>query len=344
MGECEVHFPDFLKAFAKGERQPDMPGLMNRNGPFTISPFLENLDDAPLPARHLLPNHLYYLGTLKGRKLYTSVQMTRGCPFNCVFCACDLHGKRYRKRSLDNIMVEIEQAVGDYGAEHIYFVDDTLTIDRKFIMSLCDEIEKRGLKFTFEGSTRANLWDEEMVRRLKEVGLVRISFGLESADPHVRKIIKKHVPLDSYAEANRISNKLGIETINSAIIGLPDDTRESIERTVRFIRDSRELLHTTLNIAVPYPGTEMYQWAKEGKYGLKLLTEDFSHYQRYGSAVMEVNDITADELIALQRKALIRIYSRWWRWLPIIKRFGLKTLLLTAMEMIKKSFTTKATA
>ncbi|MBI5641248.1 MAG: B12-binding domain-containing radical SAM protein [Nitrospirae bacterium] len=340
IGECEMTFPDFLRSYAAGNRTPQVAGVMMRQGNEVLyhgdPPFLEDLDKAPLAARHLLPNDRYFMGTLRGRKLYTSMQMSRGCPFNCVFCACDLHGKRFRLRSLDNVMQELEYVIRDLRAEHVYFVDDTLTLNRKFIMELCDEIEKRGLKFTFEGSTRANLWDEEMVRRLKQCGLIRISFGLESADPTVREIIRKNVPLDSYAESNRLSNRLGIETINSVIIGLPGDTRESIERTVEYLCKARDLLHVTLNIAIPYPGTEMLKMAESGDYGLKLIERDFSKYQRYESAVMEVNGIAPAELIELQKKALARIYSRWWRIIPTLKRFGFMTVFLTAFNTVVK--------
>lgn len=340
IGECEMTLGDFLKRFSAGERWPDSAGVMSRrNGELIYSgdpPLLEDLDLAPLSARHLLPNRLYFMGTLKGKMLYTSVQMSRGCPFSCVFCACDLHGKRFRLRSIENVMQEIEYVVNDLGVQHIYFVDDTLTLNRKFIMSLCDEIEKRNLKFTFEGSTRANLWDEEMVKRLKDCGLIRISFGLESADPQVREIIRKNVPMDSYAESNRLSNRMGIETINSVIIGLPGDSRESIKRTVDYLCRARDLLHVTLNIAIPYPGTEMLKMAESGVHGLKLIERDFSKYQRYGSAVMEVNGISPGELIDLQKKALIRIYSRWWRIVPTLKRFGFMTILLTAFNTIVK--------
>ncbi len=338
IGECEATFPEFLKRFAEGDRSPAVAGVMMRkDGEIRYagdSPFLEDLDTAPMPARHLLPNDQYFMGTLKGRKHYTSVQMSRGCPFSCVFCACDLHGKRFRLRSLETVMTELEYVVRELGAEHIFFVDDTLTLNRKFIMDLCDEIEKRGLKFTFEGSTRANLWDEEMVKRLKACGLIRISFGLESADPTVREIIRKNVPMDSYAESNRLSNRLGIETINSVIIGLPGDTRESIKRTVDYLCKARDLLHVTLNIAIPYPGTDLLKMAESGQHGLKLVERDFSKYQRYESAVMEVNGILPEELIAMQKRALIRIYSCWWRVVPVIKRFGVKTVLLTALGTV----------
>jgi len=211
IGECETYFPEFLRRFADGDRFPDIPGVMSRrNGEIRYSgdaPMLSDLDKAPLPARHLLPNEKYVMGTPKGRKRYTSLQTSRGCPFSCVFCACDLHGKRFRQRSVSKVMDELELVIKRFGAEHIYFIDDTLTLNRKFIFDLCDEIERRNLKFTFEGSTRANLWDDALVHRLKECGLIRISFGLESADPYIRKLIKKGVPLDSYAKANNLSNQ-----------------------------------------------------------------------------------------------------------------------------------------
>lgn len=342
IGECETNFPEFLKAFDKGERFPAVPGIMTRKGEEITyhgdTPLVDDLDKAPLPARHLLPLDKYIMGTLRGRKNYTSIQMSRGCPYSCVFCACDLHGKRLRMRSVKSVIEEIDFVVSRMNVGHIFFIDDTLTVNRKFILELCDEIEKRNLKFTFEGSTRANLWDEQLVKRLRACGLIRISFGLESADPGVRELIKKQVSLESYAEANRLSNRLGIETINSVIIGLPGDTRATIKRTVDYLCSARDLHHITLNIAMPYPGTEMLRMAEAGLHGLKLLERDFARYQRYDSAVMEVNGIGPEELIALQKKALIRIYSCWWRVIPVIKRFGLKTVLLTGLGAVSALF------
>lgn len=338
IGECELNFPEFIKQFSAGKQFPEVPGIMMRkNGELLYhgdALLIEDLDKAPMPARHLLPNEKYFMGTLRGRKHYTSVQMSRGCPFSCVFCACDLHGKSFRLRSVENVLKELELVVNKFGADHIYFIDDTLTLNRKFILSLCDAIKRSGLKFTFEGSTRANLWDEEMVRSLKECGLIRISFGLESADPYVRELIKKNVPIDSYEESNRLCNRLGIETINSVIIGLPGDTRESIERTVAFLCRAKDLHHVTLNIAMPYPGTEMHRMAETGRHGLRLVEHDYAKYQRYGSAVMEVNGIAPDELIEIQKKALIQIYSCWWRIIPVIRRFGLMTLVITGFTTV----------
>jgi anaerobic magnesium-protoporphyrin IX monomethyl ester cyclase len=339
LGECELTFGDFLRQFEAGNRNPNTPGILSRKDGETVyggdAPRLENLDLAPLPARELLPNHIYKLGTLHGRKRFTTVQMSRGCPFSCVFCASDLFGKRVRRRSVQHVIQELDMLVTEMGFEHIFFIDDTLTLDRKYILELMDEIERRKLRFTFEGSTRANLWDEPLVRRMQECGLIRISFGLETADLEVRKIIRKEVPLESYVASNRLNNKLGIETINSVMLGLPGETRESIDRTIAFLQKAKDIHHATYGIAMPYPGTEMRRMAEAGQHGLELLETDYSHYQRYGSAVMSVNGLSPEELVKLQTVGLSRIYSCYWRIIPMLKRHGFKAIAAPALEAIK---------
>lgn len=235
---------------------------------------------------------------------------------------------------MGNVISEIKQTINDFGIEHFYFLDDTLTLDRNYMLNLCAEIERNKLKFTWEGSTRANLLDEELVSALARAGLIRISLGLESADGRVREIMKKGAPLESCAHANTLLNRYGIETINSVMLGLPGDTREAIKKTISFVRGARELKHATFGIAIPYPGTEMYDMALKGQHGLKLETQDFSKYQRYDSAVMTVNGITPDELLKLQKRGLLSIYLVPWRIMPIIKRFGFAALIRPFLEAV----------
>ena len=196
---------------------------------------------------------------------------------------------------MERVVQELEEIVNVQKIRQIYFIDDTLTVDRKFIFSLCDEIETRKLKLTFEGGIRANLWDEELASRLKSCGLIRISFGLETAVPEMLKLIMKDVPLEVNLAANRINNKLGIETLNSGMLGLPGDTRETIRETVDFLCKARDIHHTTYGIAMIYPGTEFRAMAERGEHGLRLVNRDFSKMQRYGSAVMEVNGVARSD-------------------------------------------------
>ncbi|MFA5191324.1 MAG: radical SAM protein [Verrucomicrobiia bacterium] len=339
IGECERVLVEFLQRFSKGERLINLPGvMMKHDGCITFTPPLppiENLDDTTTPARHLFRNDLYFVGTLQGNKCFTSMQMSRGCPFRCVYCASELHGKQVRRHSLPRMIQELKHIVNVLGIHHIHFMDDTLTLDRVFILNLCYEIEKNGLQFTFEGSTRANLWDEELATRLKTCGLIRISFGLETAVPEILKLIKKDIPLDAYIAANRINNKLGVETINSVMLGLPGDTRETIKHTVDFLCRAKDVDHATYGIAMPYPGTELRTMAERGEHGLKLIEKDFSKLQRYGAAVMEVNGLSPSDLIKLQKEGLRRIYSCWWRWLPMIRRHGIMPLIPPMWDAIK---------
>jgi len=352
IGESENILPEFFNRLVSQKTMEGLPGIMYRDrericycGEATR---IQNLDEIPWPARHLIPIEKYYIGTLKGKLNYTSFFLSRGCPFDCVFCANKLYGKKMRRRSIAGAIAELSHIVNDLKIKHIYFLDDTLTLNREYILELCKAIKEAKLKFTFEGSTRADLWDEEMVKIMKSCGLIRISFGLETVDLRVRKIIKKEVPIKSYFYANRLNNRLRIETINSVMLGLPGDTRKSIKRTIDFLCMARDIEHTTYGIAIPYPGTEMLEMARQNKHGLKLLTEDFSQYQRYGYAVMQVGDISPEELIALQKYGLMRIYSCWWRIWPLLRRHGIRAILsptfdaiLTVLRTFQKSIRKK---
>jgi len=338
VSEAEKSLEDFLNRYKINGDLSDVKGLLFRRNDepvFTGDPELtENLDAIPFPARHLLKYKIYSLGTLRGTLNYTSIMTMRGCPFECIYCSNSVYGRKVRRRSIENVMSEIENVVNNFGIRHFYFIEDVLTLNKQYVLSLCDEIDRRGLKITFEGSTRANLFDEELAERLSNSGLIRISFGLETADPKVLKIIKKGVPLESYIKANRITKKYGIETINSVMLGLPGEDRASVNKTIAFLRKAKDIQHTTYSIAMPYPGTEFYEMAKKGEYGLKLHTEDFSEYQRYGKAVLSVADMSPEDIIRLQKIGLLKIYLTPWRIWPMLRRVKLSSILFPVLEAI----------
>lgn len=161
---------------------------------------------------------------------------------------------------------------------------------------------------------------------------------METADPEIRKIIKKQVPLESHSISNRINKKLGIESVTSVMLGLPGETRENIKKTVDYLCKERNIIHVTYGIAIPYPGTEMLRMAQNHEYGLKLVDENFSKYHRYGYSVMQVNDISPQEMIELQQKGLMRIYSCWWRIIPMLKLHGISSVIPPAIYAIKTLF------
>jgi len=229
----------------------------------------------------------------------------------------------------------MKSIVEKYGIRHFMFLDDTLTLEKNHILAICDLIVEEKLDITFEGSTRANLVDEEIISKMVKAGLIRISFGLESVDGNIRRIMRKEVPLESYIIANKLTNKYGIETLNSCMIGLPGETFDTVKKTLSFLRDSHEIKQANISIAVPYPGTELYDMAKRGDYGLKLLVDDFSQFRRYNSAVMSVGDLSPDELIKIQNDAFASIYLAPWRLIPMLRKSGLSGVYLTFTRLIK---------
>jgi len=339
IGEAEESWMEFLEKFEKNQDITDIKGIIYRKKDsirFTgyAEPIID-IDSIPFPARHLLKPELYKMGTLKGTKRFTTIMTTRGCPFQCIFCSTDVFGRKIRKRSAKSVVEEIKEVVRKEGTKHFIFLDDTLTLDKKHILDICGLIEKENLVITFEGSTRANLVDEELVSHMKKAGLIRISFGLETVDEDIRRIIKKEVPLEEYRLANRLTNKYGIETLNSCMIGLPGETRETIDKTLNFLRHSPEIKQANISIAVPYPGTELYEMAKRGDCGLRLVTDDFSRFRRYNAAVMQVGDLSPDDLIKLQNRAFIEIYSAPWRIVPMLRKSGIVGGLLTLSRVFK---------
>ncbi len=338
IGESELSFPCFLKCYESKGDFSKIPGLIFRlNGKDVFTGNTEktkDLDSIPFPARNLLKYDKYKVGTLKGLLNYTSIMTTRGCPYECIYCSNSVYGTTVRRRSVENVMSEIEHVIDNFGIRHFNFVDDVLTMTKQYSLSLCDGIDKRGLKITFEGSTRANLLDDELVRRLANSGLIRLSFGLESADPKVLKLINKKVSLESYVQANKLTNKYGIETINSVMLGLPGEDRESVKQTISFLRKAKDIQHTTYSIAMPYPGTTFYEMAKKGEHGLKLHTDDFSKYQRYGGSVLSVNDMSPKDILRLQKTGLLQIYLVPWRIWPMLKRVKFSSLILPALSAI----------
>lgn len=341
IGEADNSWPMFLKEYQRGGDISSIKGILFRdNGEVKFTDFPERVDLAsiPFPARHLLPMEKYKLGTMHGRKNFSGILFSRGCPFQCIFCStAEVFGKTVRKRPVRLVVQEIIATVAKFNVRHFYFYDDNVTLDRNYMLQMCHLIIEEGIRLkgvTFEGSTRANLVDEELISTMAKAGWVRMSFGFESADPEMREIMKKGVPLENYAEACRLTNKYGMETLLSAMIGLPGETRETVKKTLSYFRHARGVHQIQYSVAMPYPGTELYEMAKRGEHGLKLLTEDFLKFRRYGSAVMSVEGLSRADLVRLQNEAFLSIYLAPWRIWPMFKRMGAIGVLLTYLRVL----------
>ena len=340
VGDGEESWMKFLDAKENKINFSAVPGLMYReNGEVKKvkrAHATKDLDEYPMAAYHLLKMGDYKIGTLKGRLPFTSIMTFRGCPWKCIFCASDaLDTTRILKRSIKSVVDEMQHIVEKYNVRHFMVLDDVLTLVRKRTVEFCNEIINRKLNITFEGSTRANLLDEELVALMKKAGLSRLSFGLETVDEDMRKTMNKKVPLEAYTESNALLNKYNVEALNSVMIGLPGETEANVWKTLNFLSKSKEVKQANFAIATPYPGTKFHEMAEKGEGGMKLLSNNFTEYKRYGQAVTKVNNLGPDDLVRLQNEGFVSIYSKYWRWLPVLKRHGVIGLLLTFVRMFK---------
>lgn len=344
VGEGENTIVELIEAIRSGDSFSGIKGLVFRqNGQIIRNqarPLVKDLDSIPLPRRNLLKLDRYLWGVPnKGIVKFTTIMTFRGCPFKCIFCSArNVFGTTVRKRDALKVVDEIEDLLRTEGIDHFSFIDDTLTLDKVQVKKICEEIKRRGLKITFEGFTRANTVDEEILSIMKDAGLVRLSFGIESGNPEILRKMKKGITLEQIKRAYEITKSVGIETRGSAMIGFPYETKKTVMQTLRFIKSLDKCDQIYLNITTPYPGTELYDMALRGEGGVRLLTRDFSEYKRYGGPVMEVNDLTKEDLIWLQKKGFRMFYLTPKRIFYNIKRAGIKAGIKNAIAFVKSVY------
>ncbi len=341
VGEAEHTIQEICRAVEAHRSFEDIAGVIWRqNGNIVENPrrpLTPELDALPMPARHLL-NADNYQHSLPGQGFvrYANLFTSRGCPFQCVFCSQHtMHGRRMRFHGIPRVIEELKNITENLGVRHVIMMDETLTLKRKRTFELCQAIRDHGLEFSWEGWTHASTVDEELLRAMKAAGLIRLSFGIESGDPEILKRIKKGVTREQIQNAYRVAARVGIETRGSAMLGHPNETRETAWRTIKFIRGLKECQQIFLNIACPYPGTELYDCALNGRDGMKLLTTDYSRYKRYGEPVIAVNDLDPKALKRLQTIGLLYFYLTPRRiWYNLVKRAGVRAGLVNGCAFL----------
>ena len=234
-------------------------GLVWRDGNGIVvnpdRPFISNLDDLPLPRHDLLPLETYRAPLV--RSPYAFVVTSRGCPGGCRFCIKHVsYGRSVRVRSPENILAELEFLVG-LGIRSVNMYADLFTVSREQVVGLCELILERGLRLPWTCNSRVDFVDPEMLRLMGQAGCKWISWGIESGSEEVLRRAQKGIKLEQVQRALRWSREAGIRNWGYFIIGLPGETEETIQETIRFAK--RLPLDLVLfHIAAPYPGSPLF--------------------------------------------------------------------------------------
>ncbi|MFC1514810.1 B12-binding domain-containing radical SAM protein [Candidatus Omnitrophota bacterium] len=328
VGEGEETFGELLSRLeAKDKNFLSIKGICYRNpavGKITRTPARELVDDLnriPFPAWHLIAPDKYPptpQGFFYKRFPTAPVITSRGCPYECSFCASAVTWRRtIRKRSAKNIADEIELLVNKFGVKEIHFVDDNFSFSREHTLAICDELIKRKLAILWActNGLRIDTLDKELLAAMKKAGCYFISVGVESGSQDILDRTNKNLSLKALPGIIMMIKEAGIKIGGFFIIGLPGETRLSLNKTLRLARklpfDKAQFSRFT-----PLPGTLEWDHWPGGK---ELHSLDWSTFRYYGDSPYSTGELSNRELACLQRRAFWQFYLRPATVLEVLK-------------------------
>ncbi len=275
---------------------------------------IADLDSLPWPAYHLFKMNKYTnlqpaTDAVDGSRSF-SIMTSRGCPYRCTFCSQSIMPIKWRARSAENVIEEWRHLVVELGALEIGVLDDSANIRKNRLHQLADMLIAERLNhvpWIFVNGIRANLADYDLLVKLKKAGLKRTAFGVETGDEQMIIKIDKHVDHDTIRQAFKNAKAAGIETIGFFIIGLPGDTRESMQKTIDFAVELDPMI-ANFSMMTPYPGTIVYEQVKRDG---RFLMQDWEDYVFFDTrARYEMGELTAELTEEMYRKAYRQFYWR----------------------------------
>ena len=287
-------------------------------------PAMPDLDSLPWPAYHFFKMHKYTnlqpaTDHVSGAQSF-SIMTSRGCPYRCTFCSQSIMPIKWRARSPENVLEEWRHLVRDLDALEIGVLDDSANIRVDRLNKLADMLIANQLNhvpWIFVNGIRANLASLELMKKLKQAGLKRTAFGVETGDEGIMASIDKRVDHDTIRQAFKNAKAAGLETIGFFIIGLPGDTRATMQRTIEFACELDPLI-ANFSMMTPYPGTKVYETVKRQG---RMLVKDWEDYVFFdGKARYELGDLTAELMTEMWKKAYRQFYLRPHRILGTMTR------------------------
>lgn len=315
VGEGEETLVEIMANLAAGRKEPfrDVKGCFwrNREGELIREeprPLIGDLDTLPLPAWDLLPPFAYYKSRARRRPI-GAVICSRGCPYQCTYCNKSVFGSRYRSYSVDRVVREVEILVADFGVRQLDILDDNLTLNLDWAKDLFRGLARFGLAINLQNGLRADLCDEELLDLMKTAGVFKISLGVESGCPEIQARIKKNLDLGKILQTVRWARQRGMVVYGNFIMGFPDDSPETIRRTIDFAIELDPDLVNFMYL-VPLPGTEIWdEIEKHGEFHFRLDDPEVVGF--YGSKLRyRLPGMDIREIEIYYRQAYRRFYLR----------------------------------
>lgn len=283
-GEGEFPFYEVCSDISKNNSNLSLiRGIyFKKNGRFIYTgdkDLIDDLDNIDYPMVEKYNLSLYYPPVhIFGRKIIHTLT-SRGCPYDCKFCAASqIFKRKVRFRSVDMVVDELIK-YKSLGYDSVMFYDDSFTINRKRVVDLCKKIIYKKLNMKWMCFTRPDLVDSELLKYMKEAGCYLITFGCESGNDKTLELLNKKLTVEKNYKGIRLTSESGILAASSFMIGLPGEDYQDIERTIIFSKCS-DLTYAFFPIFEPYKGTQIYDickkqgiWVKDRRFGNYILED-----------------------------------------------------------------------
>jgi len=268
-GEGEFRFIDFVRNFGDGYFNLNADGLVGYHKKnLFINPqvaTIEDLDEIPFPAFHLLPIEKYFKINIpfspvpQGDRVMPMLT-TRGCPVACSFCANTNVWRRHRQRSPENVVAEIQHLKDKFSIDEIQFADDNLTFDMKSSVERFKQIKPLNIIWCTPNGTMINKLSPELIQVMSDSGMYQITLSIDSANTRTLKELH-HKPVNLLSVPGLIakSRELGVFTHGTLVVGMPSETIEEIEDGFQYVKDHLAFTSVSTFIASAIPGSELYQ-------------------------------------------------------------------------------------
>lgn len=311
VGEYEFTILDLVKSLESNTIMK-IDGLAFRHNnsiDFKERPLIKDLDKLPFPAWHLFKMEKYWSYAVK----YPAFQMlsSRGCLFKCIFCVYSQLFDQgiYRCNSPERTFNEMKFVIENYKPKSIWFDDSTFTMNQDRVKKLCDFKIKNKVDIEWGCMTHAQTMTEELAKKMREAGCIRISFGIESGNQTIVNQIGKGLNLEHAKKIFNVCRENDIQADATFMFGLPGETRESIKRTMKFVKELNPNF-AQFSIATPFPGTKFYRMAFDNGW---IIKDDFSLYDGNNCSVISYSNLKAEEIERAAKQAI-----KWW----VLHRMG----------------------
>ena len=320
IGEGEYTMLEIAQTFEDSKQMDRILGIAYRqSGKIRLNPprpLIKNLDQLPYPAYNLVDMERYLSSKKIGYRSFKdraiSMITSRGCPFNCCFCAVHLHmGRDFRAHSAKYVVDHIQFVVKKFNVRNVFFEDDNLTLDIERFENICNDIISRNINIGWEtpNGVRADCLNRELLNKMKQSGCKSVFIGVESGDQQIlNNVICKSLNLNRVVEFAKDAKEIGLKTGAFYIIGFPGETKENMQKTVDFaLRLKREYdVGMHLFIATPSFGTRLYEECVIKGYVEENLTWNAFAQARQpkGMPLITTKDFTPAQVKEIAAKAI----------------------------------------